>query len=267
MPLFVTHKLSKTLSAKKVDHVINAFRKFQQQNSPNVSLQCFTSYAPYATMHDDVCTMALDRSISLVIIPFQHSDGPSVRTVNRNIIEKAPCSVGILYDRGNLEKPFSSSRFMQVCVVFIGGLDDREMLAFAERMSAHPNIRFTVIRLVSLKQNATDLTERRLDANKINEFMLKNIDRKNTKYEEVRAKHGHDTVQVLGTICNDFELIMVGRRHNPDSFALMGLAEWSETDQELGVIGDILASPDSECTASILVVQQQALVVEGMIYG
>jgi hypothetical protein len=99
----------------------------------------------------------------------------------------------------------------------------------------------------------------------INEFRLNNNDCPRVSYKEEIVRHGNDTVRLLGAMCNDFDLIMVGRRHDPDSTQLIGLSEWGEIDQDLGVIGDIMASKDFECKASILVVQQQASVVVEMI--
>jgi len=48
----------------------------------------------------------------------------------------------------------------------------------------------------------------------------------------------------------------VGRRYEMDCPQIMGLKQWSEVP-ELGVLGDLLASPDLHCQTSILVIQQQ----------
>lgn len=56
---------------------------------------------------------------------------------------------------------------------------------------------------------------------------------------------------------DNYDLIIVGRSH-PNSPLLLGLHEWSECP-ELGVIGDLLSSPDGETTASVLVIQQQKM--------
>ncbi|KAB5520180.1 hypothetical protein DKX38_024499 [Salix brachista] len=266
LPLFISHKLNSSSSSEKIDSVGNAFCRFEQENQDLVTVQCFTSFAPYASMHDDVCTLALEKGASLVIVPFQRSDSPSLRAANRNILGKAPCSVALLINRGNLDRYILSDRLtMKVCVVFIGGADDRETLAYAQRMSGHPNIRLTVLRLVSEDQTITDLIEKRRNLSMINEFSLNNNDCPRVSYKEEMVEQGNDTVRLLGAMSNDFDLIMVGRRHDPDSSQLMGLSEWGEIDQDVGVIGDIMASKDCECKASILVVQQQASVVVEMI--
>ncbi|KAF9665308.1 hypothetical protein SADUNF_Sadunf16G0109300 [Salix dunnii] len=266
LPLFISHKLNNNSSSEKIDSVGNAFYRFEQENRGLVTVQCFTSFAPCATMHDDVCTLAMENGASLVIVPFRRSDSPSLRAANRNILEKAPCSVALLINRGNVDRYILSGRLtMKVCAVFIGGADDREMIAYAQRMSGYPNIRLTVLRLVSVDQTITDLIEKRRNLNMINEFSLNNNDCPRVSYKEEMVEQGNDTVRLLGAMCNDFDLIMVGRRHDPDCSQLMGLSEWGEIDQDLGVIGGIIASKDIECRASILVAQQQASVVEEMI--
>lgn len=55
---------------------------------------------------------------------------------------------------------------------------------------------------------------------------------------------------------SEFDFIIVGRRNGVKSEMTAGLENWTEYT-ELGVIGDLLASPDMETKASILVVQQQ----------
>ncbi|KAJ6299809.1 hypothetical protein OIU76_020740 [Salix suchowensis] len=173
----------------------------QEENQDLVTVQCFTSFAPYATMHDDVCTLALEKGASLVIVPFQLSDSPSLRAANRNILGKAPCSVALLINRGK----FGSIHFIR---------------------STHHE----VLRLVSEDQTITDLIEKRRNLSMINEFSLSNNDCPRVSYKEEVVEQGNDTVRLLGAMCNDFDLIMVGRRHDPDFSQLMGLSEWGEID-------------------------------------
>lgn len=55
---------------------------------------------------------------------------------------------------------------------------------------------------------------------------------------------------------NNYDLIMVGIRHEESFEVLQGLSVWSEIE-ELGEIGDLLVSSDLNLTASVLAVQQQ----------
>jgi len=111
----------------------------------------------------------------LLLLPFhkaQRSDGSmepghhGFRVVNQKVLQLAPCSVGVVVDRGLGGKHASvvstSSQSQQsqtqqtqtapVVVVFIGGADDREALTLASLMSKHPGVRLTALRVV---QNAT----------------------------------------------------------------------------------------------------------------
>ncbi|WCJ27972.1 cation/H+ exchanger 26 [Euphorbia peplus] len=269
VPLLIPHQLD--ISKKKdkkidINRITTAFFKAQKRNEGLQLVQCFTSYAPTKLLHDAVCSMALEKTTSLIIIPFQHSDEATVRIINRNILEHAPCSVGLIFDNGKLSRSvLPSQALVRVCVVFLGGPDDRETLAFGGRMAMNPNIKFTLIRLVTDHHSDADLIEKRRDTNMINEFMMKTDECTNrVRYMEETITEGSETAKLLRAACQDFELMLVGRRHDPESAILSGLTEWREIE-ELGVVGDMLASADFACRALILVIQQQAAVIEEMI--
>ncbi|XP_065854706.1 cation/H(+) antiporter 27-like [Euphorbia lathyris] len=269
VPLLIPHQLDISKSNDKkveINRITNAFFKAHKRNEGLQLLQCFTSYAPTPTLHDAVCSMALEKTTSLIIIPFQHSDDATVRIVNRNILDHAPCSVGLIFDNGKLSRSLLPTQaLVRVCVVFLGGPDDRETLAFGARMAMNPNIKFTLIRLVTDHHSDADLIEKRRDSNMINDFMTKtNQSTNQIRYMEHTITEGSETAKLLRDACQDFELMLVGRRHDPESAILSGLSEWREIE-ELGVVGDMLASTDFDCRALILVIQQQAAVVEEMI--
>ena len=71
------------------------------------------------------------------------------------------------------------------------------------------------------------------------------------------VKNGIEMSTCIRRLIDYFDLVMVGREH-PDSVIFQGHDQWSEC-QELGVIGDMLASPDFVTKASLLVVQQQKI--------
>nr|DAD28138.1 TPA_asm: hypothetical protein HUJ06_029606 [Nelumbo nucifera] len=253
-PLLISHDVSISSSSPSkpydtVGCIINAFRSFQQQNEGLVA------------MHDDICTLAMDRRTYLIIIPFDKFASLSVKNVNRNILDKAPCSVALFIDRGKLKAPRSmltSRSFYHIAVAFLGGPDDREALAYAIRMVQHPSINPTVVRFVAANSNnlnSDDFTEKKLDVQSINSFRVSLIDNDCAVYREEVVQDGPGTVNVIRAIENDFDLILVGRRHEQNLPLLAGLADWTELD-ELGIIGDILVSLDSK-TLSVLVVQQQ----------
>jgi len=106
----------------------------------------------------------LDKRVSLIIIPFQTvltADGrvedakSTFQAMNQYVLENATCSVGLLVDRGlgsimqtGPARNSSGSKGHRIAMIFIGGPDDREALAYAWRMAGHPGISLTVLRFL-----------------------------------------------------------------------------------------------------------------------
>ncbi|KAG8647819.1 hypothetical protein MANES_09G112300v8 [Manihot esculenta] len=270
VPLLISHQVKSSSSSYKpneVDHVINAFCQIERRNQGLSMVQCYTSCAPYPTLHDAVCSMAQEKTTSLIILPVTNSNDPSTRIVNRNILKYAPCSVGILFDPRKTGRSILPHQAMKkVCVIFLGGSDDRETLAYGARMAMNPYIVLALIRLVDENQiSDADLIEKRHDLNMITEFKHFTANSSNkVQFIEYATTEGSETAMLLRSICKRFDLILVGRRHDNSSALLSGLSEWNEKE-ELGVIGDMLASSDFDCRAHVLVIQQQASVVQEMI--
>lgn len=267
MPLLINHQTNKTShSNARSDRIVNAFSQYQIRNQGIVAVQCFTSIAPFVTIHDDICSLALEKITSLVIIPFQKFDSPALRVMQNKVLQMASCSVGILVDRAhgilNAPKTMSDSWFaLHVCVIFIGGPDDREALAYGTRMAEHPNINITVIRIYEIGHKEFDLIETQLDLNAVNDFRIIHADNSRALYKDVGVSEGPETAEVLHSLSEGFDLMLVGRRRDEALSLLMGLSQWCEV-RELGVIGDMLTSSDYKSKASVLVVQQKASVVD-----
>lgn len=264
LPIVMSHRLeTKSYSTSKttiVDTMVNAFHHLEKLGGGYLSVQCFTAIAPYATMHDDICSMAFEKDICLVIIPFVKTDSVIFYKVIKQVIKLAPCSIGIFFDRGIFmdSRPILSregSVAVHACVIFVGGPDDREALVYSQRMAENMKIFVTVIRIVPLRYANADLTEQNYDLDIINSFRVNTMKNKNSDYSEKSVAEGADTAKLLNNIGNDFDLFLVGRRHDENTPALDGLAEWSEYD-ELGIIGDVLVSSDFKSKASVMVIQQ-----------
>ncbi|KAK2647456.1 hypothetical protein Ddye_014945 [Dipteronia dyeriana] len=270
MPQVITHRLDRLSSShksNKADPMINAFRQYEELKKGHTFVQCFTVIAPYATMHDEICLMAFEKSTPLVIIPIQKPKSTFVKTVVRNVLQMSPCSVGILLDRGMFMDPrpiFSRILAINTCVIFVGGQDDREALAYGANMAETNTTTLRIVRLVAMNHVPPDLTEEGRDLNMLDEFRTSTLGNKNVEFIEKNVTEGCQTAKLLKSIGNEYDLILVGRRHNPNSPVLVGLSAWSEI-QELGVIGDLLVSSDYCGNASVLVLQQQASVVQEMI--
>ncbi|WMV34519.1 hypothetical protein MTR67_027904 [Solanum verrucosum] len=269
------------------DHIINAFENFEQHVG-SVSVQPLTAISPYSTMHEDICTVAEDKRVAFLIIPFhkqQTVDGgmeitnPNFRTINQNVLANAPCSVGILVDRGlsGSTRLAANQVSHHVAVLFFGGPDDREALSYGLRMREHPGINLTVMRFLpgqsaleearsgSRRSNMNDpnvLTivtdddkEKQLDEDYVSAFRLRTANDDSVVYIERVVNHGEETVAAIRTIDQSHDLFIVGRGQGTISPLTAGLTDWSECP-ELGAIGDLLASSDNAAIVSVLVVQQ-----------
>ncbi|KAK8587677.1 hypothetical protein V6N12_022160 [Hibiscus sabdariffa] len=263
------------------DNIIQAFENFER-NSSFVSVHPHTAVSPYNSIHDDICGVAEDKHVALIIIPFhklQMLDGglkasnPAFRTVNRNLLANAPCSVGILIDRGlSGSARYSTGEVSHhVGVLFFGGPDDREALACGWRMCEHPGTSLTVMRYIpGADLSPTDdqnddprmLTvetniswENGLDDEYINDFRTKNVDAESIVYIEYVVNNSEETVTAIKNLDDYYDLLIVGRGNGTVSPLLDGLAERSECP-ELGAVGDIVAESDFSSTVSVLIIQQ-----------
>jgi len=251
-------------------HIVNGFQRFEQQNQGTLMAQHFTAAAPFSSINDDICTLALDKKATLIVIPFHKQyaiDGtvdhvnPSIRNINLNVLEKAPCSVGIFIDRGETEGRRSvlmSYTWRNVAVIFIEGRDDAEALAFSMRIAEHPEVSVTMIHFrhkSSLQQNhVVDVESELAESYLINDFKNFAMSKPKISYREEIVRDGVETTQVISSLGDSFDLVVVGRDHDLESSVLYGLTDWSECP-ELGVIGDMFASSDFHF--SVLVIHQQ----------
>ncbi|XP_071724993.1 cation/H(+) antiporter 15-like [Rutidosis leptorrhynchoides] len=268
-PLLIFHRPDKRQSliySSETDHIINAFRSFEQENPGSVLVNLLTAVSPYASMHDEICMLAADKRVSLVIVPFHehwtlHGTEDQlprqVRSVNINVLRMAPCSVGILVDRGTLTG-YKPTTLYSIVIVFISGPDDREALAYAMRMGEHLDVALTMVRIVEPVRSHESSEELELDDESINDFRIANVGKRHHAYREEVAVDSVEMVSVLRSLRTGYDLIFVGRRHRSSSPLFTGLTEWSEFP-ELGHIGDMLASSDLKCQISVLVVQQQLM--------
>ncbi|PIA61618.1 hypothetical protein AQUCO_00300855v1 [Aquilegia coerulea] len=271
------------------DHIINAFENYEQ-HAGGVTVQPLTAISPYSSMHEDVCNLAEDKRVAFIVLPFhkqQTVDGgmeptnPAYQTINQNVLANAPCSVGILVDRGlgGSTRVAASHISHHVVVLFFGGPDDQEALSYASRMAEHPGITLTVIRFVPGEEAKASLSkpavvpnegsnEQRVltvitgndkdkisDEEFINAFRIKTANNESIVYMEKISNSAEETVSTIRSIDSIHDLYIVGRGQGMTTPLTAGLSEWSECP-ELGAIGDLLASSDFAATVSVLVVQQ-----------
>uniref|UniRef100_A0A5B7BIH5 Uncharacterized protein n=1 Tax=Davidia involucrata TaxID=16924 RepID=A0A5B7BIH5_DAVIN len=272
--LIAHHQRTLDPTNSKSNHIINALRHYELHNEGCVTIQSFSSISHFDTMHDDIYRVALDQNATIVIVPFHKQwaiDGSigsvnrAVRTMNIKVLDRAPCSVGMLIDRGILTGSISiltTRSAYHVAVIYIGGGDDGEALHYGARMAKHRNVTLTVIRFLLFGSHNS--RERKLDNDLIDEVRHANVGNEGFLYREEVVRDGVGLASCIKGLENCCDLIIVGRDH-PVSPLLLGLDAWSECP-ELGVIGDMLASPEIVSTASVLVVQQQR-VMGGSLMG
>ncbi|KAG8384994.1 hypothetical protein BUALT_Bualt04G0176000 [Buddleja alternifolia] len=267
-PILISHKLNKLNSRKATTSrtIVNAFKLLQESYHGAISVQPFTAISPYATMHDEVCEMALDRRAALIITPFhkrsprngmvESSEG-GIKLMNDKILEAAPCTVAIIVDRATVKATRQDScTLCRVAVFFIGGPDDREALSIGARMAGQPNINLTIVRvLANTSVSYEDAEEAKFDNEVINEIRSQMAGNLRVMYREEVVNDGTGTVAVIRSIEDQYEVIIVGKYHDTRSPIIIGLSAWRE-DSELGVVGDMFALADCKSNSTIIVVQQ-----------
>ncbi|KAI3873605.1 hypothetical protein MKX03_035376 [Papaver bracteatum] len=258
--ILVTHKHHKKRHSGRANNaserIIKAFHHFEQHNQGFLVGQAFTTISPFSGMHNDVCNLIMDKRAALVIIPFHESVEHPFRLLIKNVWQKAPCSVGILFDHINGSRSIMDVciRYENVAMIFLGGPDDRAALTLSLKMADNPNLNLTVFRFTFSGSNGFHKNTKK-DDDVIRDLWSKLMDAENIVYKEEEVTDVADTACKLKAIENTCDFIMVGRRHHNSSPILSGLDEWS-VYKELGVIGDLLATSNSLGKFSVLVVQQ-----------
>jgi hypothetical protein len=263
------------------NHIANVFEEYSSNNA-NTLVESLVAMSSFSTIHRDIYNLALEKQASLVLLPFHKQNtaesalevaDPGFRDINQNVMQDAPCSVGIFVDRGHHTSLFKTK--MRILMIFIGGPDDREALAIAWRMSKHPWTRLTMVRILLCGKAAEveskgysegeGLLSTVLDTEKqkewdeeyVNSFRLKAVNNEDTiTYAEREVHTDEDISEVLNELDKGgFDLHILGHGRGRNSLVLSNLLEWADCP-ELGVIGDMLASNSFGSNSSILVVQQ-----------
>lgn len=271
-PVFIDHEKQDPPSShdKKIE---NALKRFQESRAEYVYIHSYTAVSPRRTMYQDICELALEQKATFIILPF-HKElydtrggtqllRRGVQSLNSKVLDHAPCSVGILVDKGHFRNPLAARSFRRsshrFAVLFLGGADAREALIYADRMAGSPEISLTVVRFLSYNYMGDDEMEKKLDDGVVTWFWVKNEGNDRVVYREAVVRNGAETVAAIQAMNdNSYDLWILGRKQGINPVLIGGLLEWSENN-ELGVIGDYVASVDFGGTASVLVVQQQVL--------
>ncbi|KAL8151157.1 hypothetical protein V2J09_020965 [Rumex salicifolius] len=289
------------------DQIVTAFENYERRHNGATSVQTLTIVSPMETMHEDVCNLAEDKQVSMILLPFHKQQGMDgkleddgnmeIRSVNQNVMARAPCSTALLIDRGIGMIPVSGSSSVasattrsgrldgdpiRVAMFYFGGPDDREALSYSVRLATHETVALTIVRFIA-GSNPVDVepivfpgdeededetgvptvyTEHDYEKQTDNNCIKKLIQRSNAEspveYVQLASNSGADTVAMLREMDHqNFDLYVVGRGQGVLSPTTAGLIEWSECP-ELGAIGDVLVTSDFAADVSVVVVQQYA---------
>ncbi|KAJ0085014.1 hypothetical protein Patl1_30626 [Pistacia atlantica] len=215
------------------EQIVDAFGNFERENETAVTVHPLTAVSAYTTIHEEIFQLAEEKHVAFILVPYHklptangrlQGDNVSIRQLNQNLLNNAPCCIGILVDRGvgppieQNSTEFDKSEF-RIAMLFIGGPDDHEALSYASRMAQKSGVTLTVVRFLEAKEENTR-----------NECDLEDM----TESEEGK--------EIDDDFINEFRQ----------------LSEWRNS-LELGAIGETLITTQATGHASVLVVQQSAI--------
>ncbi|KAJ7972531.1 Cation/H(+) antiporter like [Quillaja saponaria] len=244
------------------DQIAAAFEAYGQVG--RISVRHSTAISTLSTMHEDICYVAEDKKVAVIILPFHKQqsgvDGEAIeenmgqgwREVNKRVMNTATCSVAVLVNREfELVADPTSTMPRRVCILFFGGPDDRKVLELGSRMVEHPAVMLTLLRL----SGNSEADDAELDEVAITEFKMKW--QGSVNYVEKEANKITEEVISMAK-GKAFELLIVGKGSYASTM-VANLTDFQAEHTELGTIGDLLSSADLNITSSVLVIQTQEL--------
>jgi hypothetical protein len=248
-------------------HTALAFHSSPKLRSVDVA--SLTVVSKVDTMHEDVCRLARAKRATLILLPHHmrsSNDDDEFqedchRILNEKVLENAACSIGIIAQIGARTLPIHPCFFLlKAVVLFMGGIDDREALAFGCRMMHHPGVLIKVLRLVISPKSSHDFvscdidtTEKALDEEAIMKVKEKALASSSIFYDEKQiGACGQDNsllesiTAILKMLDDDLNMLITGRRR----FDM----KHNEAAGSLGTIGNILVA-QLKLQACLLVVQ------------
>ncbi|CAI8597383.1 unnamed protein product [Vicia faba] len=266
----INHKQNKkflSVNYPDTNHIMRAFENYASNSYGPVIVLPYVNVAPYKSMHDAVINLAQDKMVPFIVVPFHENDhidlnghvATAIRRLNTMFQARVPCTLGILVDRYSRlgESNDSGKSYFHVGVFFIGGADDREALSLGIRMSERENMKVSLFRFVMLNRQEYESTQSQsgveideeeqdetLDESLIDEFKSMKFGSGNVCWYEVVAEDGVGIMRSIRGLEGDYDLVMVGRRHNIGSLKDEEMGNFIENAQILGIFGDMLSSTE-----------------------
>jgi len=248
------------------NHIMRAFENYANNSCGPVTVLPYINVAPYKSMLDAVCNLAQDKMVPFIVIPFHENDhidlhghvSTSIRKLNTRFQAHVPCTLGILVDRysklgvsNDHTKPY-----FHVGIFFIGGPDDREALALGIRMSERLNMKVSLFRFIVTNKkyvNRIDSSrtgtldeeqEEMLDEGLIDEFKSMKYGIGKVSWYEIVVDDAVEVMDAIRGLEGDYDLVMVGKRHNIGNLKDEEMGNFIENVQILGILGDMLSSTE-----------------------
>jgi hypothetical protein len=242
-------------SGDKDGQMVVAFEAFQQLST--VRVKPMTAISDLETIHRDVIDSAAEKRAAIVIMPYHkmlqhdgtfHSLGSQYHDMNKRVLRGAPCTVAILVDRGlgGHSQVSAKNVAFSVSMLFFGGPDDREALAYAMRMAEHPGVAVTLTRFrPSRPPHDQESDEAAVEAFKARVGGVD--DGSSVRFDDSDASGKKEVLEAINSLSKS-NMFVVGRM--PPTEPLV------ERPEELGPVGSYLASPEFKTSASVLVIKR-----------
>ncbi|EXC31016.1 Cation/H(+) antiporter 20 [Morus notabilis] len=265
-----------------------------------VTVRHSTSVSALSTMHEDILHVVEAKRVLMILLPFhkqyRRDDGENQapldlghdwRGVNNRVMKDAPCSVAVFIDRGlghafvaaelassHAMSNYNCNRTRKVCVLFLGGADDREALELGWRMAQvhEEDFRVTMVRLLIKKPPQHEIINQQrycCSISAINDEMEKDLDEAAMAELKRRCVNGLGVEliekEVEGNLAEAvmisigqgkvYELVIVGKGRFQHSTMV---SRFQMEQADFGPIGETLASSQlGGIRSSVLVVQHQ----------
>ncbi|XP_074298758.1 cation/H(+) antiporter 15-like [Silene latifolia] len=269
-PMLLPHKKhSRICNYNGCIHIVNTVNTYCNASEGGVSIQLLTMIAPFTSIYETLCKIADDKMIPLIIVPFYYKTlgnfgNNASSQLNLKLQQQTPCTIGVFVNKDTGNKQLNHSYFSyNVVVIFCGGEDDREALTYANRMSTHPGVKITLIKIFvqeyDVIKNENEIV---LDSSFVDDFKDMIVNNSCMKYKEFHVEEWLQTLDVVQTLEKDYDLVMLGRRHGHKKAILEDDLYVLSENPELGEIGELIVSGELKWENTSFLVMQHCLSLE-----
>lgn len=254
---------SLSVNYPNTNHIMRAFENYSDNSSGPVTVIPYVNVAPYKSMHDAICNLAQDKLVPFIVIPFPenenvhlvHHVAASIRKMTASFQAQTPCTLGILVDKHSRLSSCNVDMFFNVGIFFIGGADDREALALGIRMGERATTRVSLFRFVvrnreygskivlTREEREQEEEDLMMDEGLIDEFKSLKYGSGNVSWFEITVEDGVEVLDAVHSLEGNYDLVMVGKRHNDGYLNSDQFETLIENAAILGILGDMLSSP------------------------